>query len=368
MPEAAALAARRRPARGVRWPLSRFLLASLLVSTSSFLDAAVKGTVRNATTGEPAGGVMLTLSTFQGGMRPVDETLTGPDGRFEFTKELPAAPAEQPFMGAIRAEFEAVGYTQLVRRGTDLENIAIAVYSASGQNPPKPDGRIVILEPGESEIVVNESYQFLNTSNPPVTYSSEEGTLRFFMPPEAKGIVRVSGTGPAGMPLPSTGLPAGEQDIYKVDFPLKPGENRVDVTYLLPHAEDMPLELHSIYRGVPTRVAAPNGVTITGEGVNSVGQEPNTQATIYDLPDVARVSLSVVGTGGLRKSPQAPAAGSGGGEISIQPAPVANELLWIAGLTILIFGIGFFHLLTSSGASTQPPKATAAPKKKRRKT
>ena len=323
----------------------------------------------NAHTGQPAAGVMLTLSTFQGGMRPIDETVSGGDGRFEFAKELPAVPAGQPFLGAVRAEFEAVGYTELVRRDTNLEAVGIVVYSADGRNLPKPDGRIVIFEPGESEIVVNESYRFFNASNPPVTYSSEQGTLRFFLPPEAKGIVRVSGEGPAGMPLPSTGLPAGEENIYKVDFPLKPGENRLDVTYLLPRVEGAPVEIHSLYRGVPTRVAVPEGAALAGEGLQAFGQEPGRRATIYDLPDSAKTSLSLTGTGSLRKAAADAADGSGGGgEISIQPAPVAGELPWIVALTVLILGIGFVHLLTSGGAAARPAKRAATPGKKRRKT
>jgi len=352
------------------------LLFATLLGCLGSADAAVKGTVRNATTGQPAVGVMLTLSTFQGGMTPVEEVTSGTDGTFEFTKDLPEVPPQQPFMGAIRAEFEAVGYTELLRRDMNLEDLGLVVYSASSRNLPKPDGRIVIFEPGPAEMVVNESYQFFNASNPPVTYSSEAGTLRFYLPPEAKGIVQVSGTGPAGMPLQNTGMPSGEENIYKVDFPLKPGENRVDVTYLIPREEDVPLEIHSIYRGVPTRVAAPTGVTISGEGVASVGQEPTTQAVIYDLPDVESVSLTVVGEGGLRRSSPAPAGGSGGGDISVQPAPVANEFYWIVGLTVLILGIGFYHLLTSteSSATTPSPKVPAAPprpatgpSKKRRK-
>ena len=80
-------------------------------------------------------------------------------------------------------------------------------------------------------MLLRESFQFVNASSPPVTYSSAAGTLNFYLPPEAGGGVDVSGTGPAGMPLRSTALPAGPDNIYKVDFPLKPGENRIDLQY-----------------------------------------------------------------------------------------------------------------------------------------
>lgn len=361
MPEPAPRRGRRRGRRP----------AVLLLSAAGFLwagvaGAAVKGTAHNGTTGEPAAGALLTLSTFQRGMRPIDEAVSGTDGKFEFAKELPQATEGQPFLGAVRAEFEAVGYTELIRRETDLENIDIVVYSAAGENLPAPDGRIVILEPGESEIVINESYQFFNVSDPPVTYSSGEGTLRFFLPPEAKGIVQASGTGPAGMPLPSTGQPSGEENIYKVDFPLKPGENRVDVIYLVPRADDA-LELRALYRGVPTRIAAPDGVEIAGEGLKPLGREPGTQAAIYEAPDEPQISLRVTGSGSLRRSAGEAAGGGGGGEIAVRPAPVAGELPWIVGLTAAVFGIGFVYLLTAGAAARPPRAAPSAQKKKRRK-
>ena len=353
----------RRAARGIR-PAVLLLSAAGFLAWADASSAAVRGTVRNATNGKPAAGAVLTLSTFQGGMRPIDEAVSGPDGGFEFAKELPETPEGQPFLGAVRADFEAVGYTELIRSDTNRESLDIVVYSASADNLPEPDGRIVILEPGESEIVINESYQFFNMSNPPVTYSSEEGTLRFFLPPEAKGIVQVSATGPAGMPLRSAGLPSGQENIYKVDFPLKPGENRVDVTYLLPRSEDAPLEIHALYRGVPTRIAAPDGVALAGEGLQAVGREPGTQAAIYEAPDAETISLRVSGAGSLRRAAEAPAGGNPGGEIAVRPAPVAGELAWIVGLTLAIFGIGFAYLLTSAAAAPRPPSSAG---KKRRK-
>ena len=327
--------------------MARLVLATAcaaLLAAASPLSAQVKGSVTNATTGGPAAGVTLTLSSFRGGMTPVEETVSGADGRFEFTKQLPAVSREQPFAGAIRAEFEGIGYTEILSAESLGVDVQIAVYSTSSTDLPSPANRVMILEAGEGELRVRDGYQFLNDSSPPVTYSSEEGTLRFHLPGTADGEVDVSGMGPAGMPLRSTALPAGEPDTYKVDFPLKPGENRIDLTYTVPYEDGMEFTVRSAYPASVTRVGAPEGVEIAGEGVTGLGQEPTTRASIYVLPDAPEVALTVSGQGRLRTTS---GAASGQSEISIQPAPIASELLWIVILAALIFGIGFFHLLGS---------------------
>lgn len=322
--------------------------AAALACAALPAQAAVRGVVRNATTGAPAAGVALTLSSFRDGMTPLAETVSGSDGGFAFDRDLPAVGSGQPYAGAIRAEHDGIGYTEILASGAPLDSVQITVYSASAEGIPAPSARIVLLEPGEAEMIVREMYQLVNRSQPPVTYSSADGTLRFHLPGQAQGVVQVSGTGPAGMPLTSTALPTGEEGVYKVDFPLKPGENRIDLTYLLPHEDGAEHTLRSLHGGSTTRVAAPAGVSLAGPGVQSVGKAPSTDITLYTVPDEPQVTLAVTG----RPAGGGDAAGASA-DISIQPAPIAAEFAWIAGLALLILAAGFLHLL----ASERPPSA-----------
>lgn len=307
------------------------------------LAAQVQGTVVNGTTGGPAAGTTLTLSSFLGGMRPVEETVSGPDGRFEFSKKLPPVPSQQPFAGAIRAEFDGIGYTEILRAESLGADVRITVYAASAADLPAPSVRVMILEPDAGQLRVHDGYQFVNSSSPPVTYSSEAGTLLFHLPPAAGGQVDVSGMGPARMPLQSTALPAGEPGLYRVDFPLKPGENRIDVSYTVPYESGTEFPVRSAYPGSMTRVGAPEGVEVSGPDITSLGQEPTTKASIYVLPDTPEVLLTVTGSGQMA-SPSA----TGQSEIHIAAAPIASELPWLAALSVLILGLGFFHLLNTS--------------------
>lgn len=322
-------------------------LAATLSATSLAcpLVAAVRGTVVNGTSGAPAEGVMLTLSSFQGGMTPIEETQSQANGSFAFEKDLPPVGAGQPFRGAIRAELDGVGYTEILRAGAALEGIRVTVYSASPSSLPDPNGRVVILEPSGGEMLVRESYQFFNGSEPPVTYSSELGTLQFYLPPEAEGVVQVSGEGPQDMPLRSTALPADEAGLFKVDFPLKPGESSISLTYVLPYEGTTQFEVRSPYAGVLTRLAAPEGVTLRGMQLEPFGEHPGTKASIYSVVGGEPVTVTVEGEGAL--PPSAPAAPNPETQVSIAPAQVAHELLWIVSLAVLILGLGFFHLWTS---------------------
>lgn len=321
------------------------MIAAVCLAVAAPAGAQVRGTVTNGTNSSPAAGVALTLSSFSQGMTPVEEVLSGDDGRFAFTKDLPQVSPGQPFAGAIRAEVDGIGYTEILSSESLGEEVSVTVYSASAANLPAPLNRVVILEPSGGELRVHDGYQFLNDSSPPVTYSSEEGTLRFHLPAEADGKVEVSGRGPARMPLPSTALPAGEGGLYKVDFPLKPGESQLDIAYTVPYEDGMEFAVRSAYPGSITRVGAPEGVDVSGPGVTPMGQEPTTRASLYLLADEPAVTLTITGQGRLTRSSSG--AGSGQAEISIQPAPVASELAWIIGLAVLILCLGFFHLLGS---------------------
>ncbi len=309
------------------------------------LSAEVRGTVVNATTGQPAVGVALTLSTFSGGMRPIKEVQSGADGSFTFTKELPSVAAGQPFQGAIRAEYEGIGYTEILGSDSAHDNIRITVYSVQSEDIPPPEVRVLLFQPDGSQLEVHELYQFVNDSDRPVTYSSEDGSLRFHLPAEAGGEAEVSATGPAGMPLRSSALPTDDPDIYKVDFPIKPGENRIDISYRVPHEDGGTFTVRSLYPTMQTRVAAPAGVQIGGEGLTDMGQEPTTKASTYLLSSTEDVALAISGQGRLRSG--ASGASSGQSEISIEPAPVARELLWLSVLAVLILSTGYLHLLRS---------------------
>lgn len=317
-------------------------LSLCLLATAAPGYAAVSGQVLNRTTGQPASGTILTLLSFADGMQPVAEVFAGTDGGFEFDRDISGARTPH----AIRAEYEGVSYTRMVPPGTPTTAIEIAVYDLSEDAPP-PAAHIVIPEPRGNILSVEETFLYRNVSEPPVTYRDvERGTLRFFLPNAADGKVDVQAVGPAGMPLRNEAVPAGPDGVHKVDFALKPGDNRIQISYQLPFNGTGEIASKVLYDGLVSRVAAPEGVTVTGDGLTSRGVEPQTKAEIFEFartgPDIR---FTVGGQGSLsREPPGSPAPEAPANQIEIKPAPLRDQMWWILGLAAAILALGFARL------------------------
>lgn len=322
-------------------------LSTLLVSS---LYAEVSGRVINRTTGQPASGVPVTLIQMDQSMDPVAEVFTNNDGTFSIDHDLTNAGGQRTF-GMLRAEHLSVNYSHPLPPMRGLDGIEIEIYDSSASTMA-PTGRILVLEPGPDEVVVNESYLFNNASQPPVTYRDpSRGSLQFFLPAAARGSVEVEGTGPAGMPLNSSATATNEPGVYQVDFPIRPGSNRIALTYVAERpAEGELLVLPSRYPDMMTRVAAPQGVDISGERLQSLGVEPTTQAQVFEVAGSSDVEILIAGAGILpRRNAPSPAESGGGSpnQISVQPAPIAAEVWWILGAIFSILAIGYYNLQTS---------------------
>lgn len=259
--------------------------------------AAVDGTVVNQTSGQPQGGATVTLYRLgQDGMESVESVKSGADGKFVINQK-PTGPH------LLQTAFDGVTYNHMLPPAAPQNGITLQVYSASKQ-PGKASvaQHMVLFEPSERQMIVSESYIFRNDGKT-AWNDPDNGTLRFFLPPEAKGIVQVNATAPQGMPIRRAAEKTAQPNIYKVDFPIKPGETRIDLTYLVPFTGAF--EGRSLFKGTPTRLVAPNGVTLKGEGIEDLGKEPRTQAGIYNVKS-SPFKVTIEGVGSLR-------ADSGGG-------------------------------------------------------
>lgn len=356
--------------RPANLPFAWFLCSLLFLSAAvGSAQVSVQGLVVNRTTGQPAPGVALTLITFVGGMSPVEEVYSSADGTFAFEKELSTS-SGQPMLGMVRAEYEGVPYTVRLQAGSSGD-VTVEVVDVD-TSPPTPSNHIVIFEPGASELVVNETFMFINEATPPRAYrNAEDGTLRFHLPPEAAGQVSVQASGPAGMPLRSSAEPAGPENIYKIDFPIRPGENRIDVVYSIPHGEGDGFAGKLLYDGLKTMVAAPQGVTLEGDDLKPLGTEAeHTQASLFEIPASREYEIAAIrGIGQLRRPDAGGAPGGQGGggaaPISVEPAPIAKELTWLLILTGGILAVGFIYLYTATTGNESPaPETTTASQRK----
>ena len=331
-----------------RWALTSLLLLPVVAW------GAIQGRVYNATTGNFVPRVPVTLIEIGGsqGMAPVDEVYTSSDGSFAFNREL-GGTNERAVHGMLRVEFEGVSYSRIIAPGALTDDVQVTVYSVAEGEELKPRVHGLLLEPREGEILINEFFSFSNETQPPRTFRDpDRGTLRFHLTKEVRSSLQVRTTGPAGMPLRGAASDTSEEDVYSVDFALKPGKNDIELTYRVPHTEGGSYRGRLLYDGLATNVVAPPGVTVESKGLVSLGEHPEIKASIFQIPPTREFEISISGQGRLRRS--GPAGAPDSPEIEVAPAPVAQELTWVLAITGAILAIGFFRLFGSKMPSASP--------------
>ena len=295
--------------------MRRLLLA--VFSAAVLANAAVDGVVTNATSGKPQAGATVTLfqPTAQG-PQFIDSVKTDAQGKFQITKEAPPSPG--PLL--LQAVYGGVQYNKMLPPGTPTTGVEIPVFESSKkQGDAKIDQHMILLEPSsDGNVQVSESYVFKNDGK--TTWNDpDNGTLQFALPALAQGKVEVNALAPGGLPLRKAPDPGSKPNTFKLDFPIKPGESRVDLQWSMPFRSPGIFENQILARGGNTRLIAPVGVTFKGDGLQNLGQEPRTQATIWGITGPV-LKFAVEGTGTL-SDPSAGGQGgqsSGGGQPSLQ--------------------------------------------------
>jgi len=327
---------------------------------------AVDGRVVNQTTGKPQAGATVTLYKLgQAGPEAIESVKSGADGKFHIAQDAPG-----PWPRLVQAAYQDVTYNHMLPPASPSNDITVDVYNSSKQpGDAKVDQHVVVFEPARGQLMVAEWFMFRNGGK--ITYNDVEGgTLRFYLPPSANGAVKVNAAAPQGMPVPQAAEKTATPNVYKVAFAIKPGETRIDIGYTLPFNAPGTFEGKILYKGGPTRLVAPNGVTIKGDGIQPLGQEPKTQAVIYDLK-VNDYKAEISGAGSLEAEDTG--GDSGGATYEQIPPRVYGKMTWILALTFGILALGFTLLYrarvpeTASAAAREAHNAPPKGKNERRR-
>jgi hypothetical protein len=288
--------------------------------------AAVDGTVTNGTSGKLQAGATVTLfQPTQQGPQFIDSVKTDADGRFSITKEIPAGGAGPLLLQAVYA---GVQYNKTLPPGTPTTGVEIPVYESSKQpGGAKISQHVMLIEPNGGTMGVAESYIFDNDGK--TTWNNPDtGTLQFILPAAADGKVEINVLAPGGLPIRRAADPTGKPNTFKVDFPIKPGQSEIRMEWSMPFTSPGVFDGSILAKDAPgLKLLAPVGVTLKGDGVTSLGQEPTTGATIYNIPGV-KYHLDVEGTGSLRTD-------SGGQSSEDNGSPkVSENMPRLYGLTL----------------------------------
>ncbi len=174
--------------------------------------------------------------------------------------------------------------------------VQIPVFASTNKaGTAKETQHFIVLQPGDKEMTVSEG--LLYVGDPNVTYYDPvNGSVRFYVPPEAKGPdqrYREPGRRDAH---PAPGFEDQSPNIYKIDYPVRPGETRFDLNYTVPTTSPMIFTDQLLHADAASNLVVPNGVTVKSDDLEFAGTEPKTQASIYRIKS-ASFKVEVDGTG-----------------------------------------------------------------------
>jgi len=310
--------------------------------------AAVDGTVVNRTTGKPQAGAAVSLIEIgQAGMTPLADAQSDALGRFRFDASPKGAVL-------IQTTYQGVSYNAAIQPGAPATGVEVEIFEAS-KTPGAVEitQHVYLFEPSEKELNVSESFFYSNKGK--TTYHDpSSGTARVLVPGAAGETIQVTVTGPNNLPLQRSAEKAGRPNLYKVDFPIKPGESRIDVNYKLPFANPGKFSGKLLQKETLTRLVVPAGVELKGDGLEAVGREPRSQAQIFNVKS-GPFEVEIQGTGSIRSAEAAPEdEDSGPGIQQILPR-LYDRIYIVLGIALAILALGFALLYRRS--ASEPPAA-----------
>jgi len=309
---------------------ARVLLALCLGAIPAL---AVDGIVLNGTTRRPQAGVAINLvQPSTNGMNQLGTATSDAAGKFKVDAIIPPGP------GLLQATYAGVTYNQIITPGMPTSGVEVRVFEASKTaSLAKAAEHLILIEPTADQIRISETFVFLNEST--TTYNDPtRGSARFFLPDGSVETARVNITAPGGMPITRPAEKTNEKNIYKADYPIKPGETRFDLTYTEPAAQKITGKLAA--SDFSTHIVTPGTVTLTGDGIEPAGREPQTQANVYNVTGLD-YNLLIDGVGVLRPETGAgPDEDNGQPRAEFVPARIDARKWWIVGLTFGILALG----------------------------
>jgi len=319
--------------------------ALLLIFAIAPTFAAVDGVIVNGTTGKPEPNTLVMLiQPTQAGMQNLGTTKSDAEGKFSFDNNDASGPR------LIQAIFQGVQYNKMVPPGMPSTGVQIPVYASTNKaGTAKETQHFIVLQPGDKEMTVSEG--LLYQGAPDITFNDPvNGSVRFYVPPEVTGPIGVTVNPAGGMPIQRPALKTKDPNIYKIDYPIHPGETRFDLSYTVPTASPMIFTDKEIHPEAASNLVVPNGVTAKSDDLELAGTEPKTQASIYRIKN-ASFKVEVDGTGALAE-PQSQGSGDDNGQPQVQEVKprIYQSMYWILGMAFAILGLGSVLLARNRAA------------------
>ena len=191
----------------------------------------IKGHVVNGTTGETALDLDVVVVNPAAGM--TTETRVRAVGGAFIAQDLAAASVY-----IVRVEYKGVTYNANVQpEGRDNAEVEIEVFE-----PATSWEGVSVTVPTfsatrhDDHLVIERMYEVSNGSTPARTITGEAGNFRLSLPPDVSHLNGVFVTY-LGVPIERSPVETEETDVYRVEYPLRPGATRIAVSYTVPYTD-----------------------------------------------------------------------------------------------------------------------------------
>jgi len=307
--------------------------------------STVQGRVLNGTTGRPVANAEVSYVQMTQGPAPVAQATTDAEGRFR----LQGPPAAGPAPILLRVDYQGATYSHPVLPGSPTDAVEIQVFDGSRDAALMAvKEQVIFLHPAGDTLTVLEQVIIQNASSPPRAYVNPQGTYLFTLPRAARSGVRVTVTGPGGMPIGQTPEPRGQENAFALTYPIRPGETQFRIEYALdyqsPFSFEKPIDVASEQTHVVTTGAE---VKVEGEGLEALPADPASGFVGYRVTQPGTmIRVQVSGESQVREGAQSELAEEGGGSLVPIPPPIAGQRwLVFAAAGLLLLG-GFVYLYT----------------------
>jgi hypothetical protein len=280
--------------------LARLTPIAALALPLSLAAATISGTVTNKTTNKPAAGDTAVLLDLTQSMQESARTTVDAQGHYSFTVPDNAG------MHLVQVEHQKASYYGPVPPNTTTVNVD--VYDVA----PRVEGLHIYadvsrMETDQQGLSVTESYFIRNESKPPKTQLSAH-SFEFYLPQDAT-LEGATATGPGGMAVASSPVPAGEKGHYAFVFPLRPGETRFQIGYRLPYSGSLGLKARVSLPADNVAVMLPKSMSFDGgksfQALQGEASGPGTQTYLAtNVGPAVPVAYTVSGTGSMPREQQ----------------------------------------------------------------
>ena len=348
-------------------------LAALVTIVAATAHASsLSGTVINKTNNRPAAGDDVVLIRLAQGMQESTRTTTDSHGRY--TLDVP-----DEGVHLVRVTHDKANYFTPVPPGTDTADVTVydAAAHVAGITGEADVMRIESDGSGTGLHVV-ENFFIKNDSTPPRTQFSP-APFDFYLP-EGAVIEESAALGPGSMPVKAAPVPLSDaKNHYAFIFPIRPGETRFQLGYLLPYSGTFAFAPRPMLATDTVAIMLPKSMTIKlpeNSPFAAVTDEVNAQTFVArGLPADKPLPFTVSGSGQLPRDTQnadnsgtsQPDAGAQGGGADDNrpggglgkpidtPDPLSKYKWWIiGGLLLLMAGIAGFLVSKPAGKPSAP--------------